>query len=171
MPLLDATEALARPSIGINCFEEHADAAENSALRAWSRAHARQQGSMSFFWQNKARFEEARDRLGRTARLNQDWDTYGGDPPNDLARTIAATVLRALEADALPPVRLLPSVEGGIAITFAEENGRAEIEIYNTGEIAAAAYSGTEDPTAWEFGANEDEIKTAINRIRECLFS
>jgi len=171
MPLLNATEALARPSVGIYRFEEHADEAVNSAVRAWSIAHERQQGSMSFFWLNRARFEEARDRLGKTARLNRGWDTYGGDPPNALASMIAANVLTALEAEALPPARLLPSVEGGIAITFAEDNGRAEIEIYNTGEIAAAAYAGTQDPTAWEFGPNEDEIKIAINRIREHLFS
>jgi hypothetical protein len=171
MPLLDATEALVRPSIGIYRFEAHADEAVNSAVRAWSIAYARQQESMSFFWQNKARFEEARGRLGQTAGLNRGWDTYGGDPPNDLARRIAANVLAVLEAEALPPARLLPSVEGGIAITFAEENGRAEIEIYNTGEIAAAAYAGTEDPTAWDFRANEDEIKNTISRIREHLFA
>jgi hypothetical protein len=171
VPLLDATEVLGRPSIGIYRFEEHADEAVNSAVRAWSTTYARQQGSMSFFWLNRARFDEARGRLGQTARLSRGWDTYGGDPPNNLARAIAASVLTALEAEALPPARLLPSVEGGIAITFVEENGRAEIEIYNSGEIAAAAYARTEDPTAWEFEANEDGIKDAINRIREHLFS
>jgi hypothetical protein len=164
MPMLATPAAFTRPDVGIHYFMRQNDPAQTSAEGRGSMSHTPRETST--FWENKALFDEVRGRLGRTARLQPGWDTYDGDPPNQTARALAAKVLTVLEAEALPPLRLLPSVEGGIAISFAEGETRAEIEIYNTGEIAAAAYSGQGEPTAWEFDGSDSGIRTAIEQIR-----
>ena len=120
----------------------------------------------SAFWQSKAHFAEARRRLRNTATLPSGWDTYDAEAPNDLARAITEKVLDALEADMLSPTRLMPSSEGGVAITFVEGDNRALIEIYNNGEIAAATYSSDSEPLAWELGDTDSALKNAIEDIR-----
>ena len=120
----------------------------------------------SAFWRSKARFADARQRLRTTVSLEHGWDTYAAEAPNDVARTLAAKILNALEADSLPPTRLMPSSEGGIAISFVEGDNRAEIEIYNTGQIAAATYSGHSEPVAWELTNTDSALKNAIIDIR-----
>jgi hypothetical protein len=79
---------------------------------------------------------------------------------------VAARVLALLEEAALPPSQLIPSVEGGIALSLAGENVRAEIEIYNTGEIAAVTYSEQSEPIAWDIDSRDDAIESGIERIR-----
>jgi len=120
----------------------------------------------SAFWRTTARFGEARRRLKATAALAADWDTYGAEPPNDTARAIAARALNELEAEALPPTRLMPSSEGGVAISFIEGDNRAEIEIYNTGEIAVATYTSDSEPVVWELDGSAPAWKQAIHNIR-----
>ena len=122
-------------------------------------------------WKSNALFDDARNRLWETNLLASDWDTYGADAPNKNARELASLILALLQAEALAPTRLLPSVEGGIAVSFVGKTVRAEIEIYNTGEIAAATYSGYEEPEVWEFNNIDDSIRSAIETIRERLRS
>ena len=118
----------------------------------------------STFWQTKKRFANARQRLGVIAHLAPGWDSYGSELPNTRARSLAARILDLLETVALPPTQLTPSVEGGIAISFVDGNARAVIEIYNTGEIAAATYSDQADPTVWE--PTDSQLLGSIERIR-----
>ena len=120
----------------------------------------------SSFWAGKVRFDEARFRLNATKALTPDWDSYGADAPNALARDLAAKVLTRLEQASMPPALLIPSAEGGIAISFVEGMNRAEIEVYNTGEIMAATYSGQGDPAIWELDISESKLKSAIAAIR-----
>ena len=111
-------------------------------------------------------FDEARRRLSEAASLKQGWDTYDADPPNLTARQIATKVLRLLERGYLCPARLLPSSEGGIAISFVRNARRAEIEGYNSGEIAAVIYGSDKESVAWDLSAIEEEITEAIETIR-----
>lgn len=120
----------------------------------------------SAFWRNTPRFTEARRRLECTAALAYGWDTYGAEAPNALARDLARSVLDVLEGERLPPARLSPSSEGGITISFVEGDNRAEIEIYNTGEAAAATYSGDSEPVVWELSGFDSALMSAISTIR-----
>ena len=120
----------------------------------------------SRFWAGKRRFDDARLRLNATLAVAPNWDTYGAEPPNDIARRLAAKVLAALELASMPPALLIPSAEGGIAISFVEGVNRAEIEVYNTGEIAAATYSDQSDPAIWELDASDSTLNSAIAAIR-----
>jgi hypothetical protein len=166
MPTLVAHGEVAYPNVGPYRFGWRNDEAETSAERSVCVSNAFSEVFKSQFWMTKARFGEARGRLAQTTGLRHGWDTYGGEPPNDMARMVAAKVLTLLESVAMPPSRLLPSAEGGIALAFARGNGRAEIEIYNTGEIAAMAYSGDEEPTAWDLDDSDAAIKSTIEQIR-----
>lgn len=114
----------------------------------------------------KDRFAGARDRLESTSALGPGWDTYGAEPPNEVARSLARTILSRLEGLSFPPTRVMPSVEGGIAFSFVQDDNRADIEVYNTGEIAAAAYSASETPTIWVVADVERSLATTIDRIR-----
>ena len=166
MPMLASHEAVSRPIIGIYLSVGGIHSAQTSTGSTGMLSHPLSEVFKSIFWVNKARFNEARVRLQATTMLQPGWDTYGADPPSQIARELAQKILRKLEAEALPPSRLLPSSEGGIAISFANEHGRAEIEIYNTGEIAAATYSDQDDPIVWDIDGSDSGIAAAIGQIR-----
>ena len=138
-------------------YTDELDAALNELMR-------------SSFWQTKASFEQARARLHGTSTLRHDWDTYGAEAPNDAARQSAGRVLDLLEEYLLPPSRVSPSAEGGIALLFLGGNGdgekRAGIELYNTGEAVAATWSGQDAPTVWDLDGSESLFKKAIEQIR-----
>jgi len=167
MPQLAAAQvADYSPTIVFNCSFGQNDEAETSRAYEDLRAKLMESFRTSAFWRSKPRFAEARKRLKTTLSLERDWDTYGAESPNDVARTLAAKILDALEADLLPPTRLMPSSEGGIAISFVEGENRAAIEIYNTGEVAAVTYSAHSEPVAWELSNVDSALKNAISDIR-----
>jgi hypothetical protein len=66
-------------------------------------------------------------------------------------------------------VRLAASVEGGIALSFVRINKRAVIEIYNTGEVAAATYSNDGEPAVWELEPSGDALLRTVDQIRVYL--
>ena len=112
------------------------------------------------------RFQEVRQRLRATLTLVDGWDTYGAEAPNDLARARSAEILMLLELVSLSPISLRPSAEGGIAMSFVESGQRAEIEIYNTGDILTAEYSETGAPVVHEIDAATHTLMAAIRHIR-----
>ena len=120
----------------------------------------------SAYWQLKGSFDELRSQLKSTEELSDDWDTYGAEAPNDRARILAATVLEKLEAKSLIPTVILPSVEGGIGVAFAEGETQAGIEIYNTGEMVASIWTAVYRPTVWELTDSSVELEKAIDTIR-----
>jgi hypothetical protein len=142
------------------------DEAVTSKAYATSLRTSLEQVYRSTFWQTKAHFADARQRLSAIAALARGWDSYGSEPPNVNARSLAARILDLLETASLVPTQLTPTVEGGIALSFVEGNTRAVIEIYNTGEIAAAMYSDRGEPTVWELEPAEAPLLGSIEQIR-----
>jgi hypothetical protein len=166
MPYPAPQQDVSQP-IGIYCFLGHNDEAVTASMYMDPfRAAIGEIYKSSSFWLNIMRFAEARQRLSTTVSLERDWDTYGAESPNDLARNLAASVLDVLEEASLPPTRLTPSAEGGIAMSFVAGDNRGEIEIYNTGEIVAATYAGQTEPTVWELKDTDVALKNAIAQIR-----
>jgi hypothetical protein len=165
MPL-PAHEAVQSPMVGIYRVVGRNDEAVTSLAYATGLHAALEQIYRSDFWQSKLRFANARQRLKATASLAHGWDRHGAEPPNAIARTLAATILDLLETASLPPTSLTPTVEGGIALSFVEGASRAVIEIYNTGDIAAATYSDEGEPRVWEPGPTEVPLLDSIRQIR-----
>jgi len=153
----------AHVQIGIYC---PVDLNDDATRRFYESLYASVESSLrqSTFLMMKARFAEARERLESTVALEPNWDTYGADPPNEKARELARSILASLEANSFPPTRLMPSVEGGIGISFVAQDNRADIEVYNTGEIAAAIYSNVKAPETWT--VPDRSLEMTINCIR-----
>jgi hypothetical protein len=164
MPLNVATDAV-RPPVGIYCSIEPNAAGPKEAysriLQEWHQAVLQ-----SAFLTSRARFDDAWLRLNAAALLRHGWDSYAADPPNDKAYGLALTVLDELEVSHLPPTRLMPSVEGGIGLSFVEGDDRAYLELCNTGEIIVAIYQAQGEPEVWELDITQVSLRAAINRIR-----
>ena len=120
----------------------------------------------SAFWVSKARFEQVRQRLNDIALLAHGSLPYGAEEPNEVARNVAHEVLSSLEAASLPPASVIPLVDGGIEIVFVDDTNRAVIDIYNSGEIVAAAYQDQGEPTVWEIDDIENQLQGTIAHIR-----
>jgi hypothetical protein len=142
------------------------DEAITSVLYAEELSKLVERNYPSYFWESKARFAEARRRLRATASLTRGWNTYDAESPNDLSRQLADRVLDQLEENLLPPARVTASAEGGVAISFVKDNRRAVIEIYNTGELAAAVYTNEGQPVVWELNADDASLQGTVNQIR-----
>jgi hypothetical protein len=150
---------------GIYCpIDLNEDVASRIYKNVFASVASSRQGSA--FLTMMIRFGEARERLESISDLEANWDTYGAEPPNETARTLARRILSSLEVISFPPSRVMPSVEGGIGFAFVEEDNRANIEVYNTGEIAAVIYSVLKAPETWTVPDTERSLKTTIDRIR-----
>lgn len=157
-------EALQRPTVGIYRSIGRNDEAVTSKAYETSLQTSLEQKST--FWRTKVHFADARQLLSATASLAHGWDGYGSEPPNANASSLAARILDLLETASLVPTQLTPTVEGGIALSFVEGNSRAVIEIYNTGEVAAATYSDQGEPTVWALEPTEAPLLGSIEQIR-----
>ncbi len=146
--------------------ERFEEALTPNAVADRAIARFKEQALRSEYWRGRALFDDAWRRLRATEWLKPDWDTYGADAPNAIARDLAAKVLIALSERSLPPARLMPSVEWGIAITFVADDRRATVEAYNTGELGAVVYAGSGEPSAWEVGDSPEALVEAIRKIR-----
>lgn len=166
MPTSAAREALNCPAVGIFRMINENDEAMTSSVYSTALHNQTERVFTSMFWQNKARFAQARRELESTVFLRPGGNTYLAEIPNQLARTLAGRVLNALECFSLPPARLTASADGGVGVSFVEGGNRAVIEIYNTGEIAAATYSLEGNPAVWELDDTDARLRETIAQIR-----
>ena len=142
------------------------EASTSMAYSSQFREGLREVYNVSEFWKNKSRFQSLHQKLDLAGSLPENWNTYGSEPPNEVATSLALAVLQSLEKVSLPPSALTPSSEGGIAIAFVNGAKRALLETYNTGEVVAATYSSESEPQVWEFKFNESGLQSAIDEIR-----
>jgi hypothetical protein len=120
----------------------------------------------SEYWRSLRLFGQALRQLRELAGLDPDWDSYGAEAPNEGARNTAERILALLRSTLLAPTRIIASSEGGIGICFVHEDRYADFECFNTGEIVAVSYRGTDEPHAWEVAPDDAAIQTAIEQIR-----
>jgi len=109
--------------------------------------------------------------LEELLRLEQDWDSYGAEPPNDLAVSLAKKLVRVLGQQGLPPPCINPSAEEGVCVSFRAGRLYADIECFNSGEILAATSDGEGERRVWEVASRESEITKAAHLIRTFLSS
>ena len=123
-------------------------------------AEDRSESRLSTAW--LAEYHRAVEALGD---LREDWNTYGAAPPNDTAISLAKLVLTCLAARGLRPHRVNPSAEEGVCISF--RNGRlyADIECFNTGEVAAATSDGLGQHRVWEVAPDREGIEQTLAHI------
>ncbi len=104
-------------------------------------------------------------RLEELGKLEEGWNGYGAAAPNDLAISLAKSVLRRLAETGLPAPRVSPSAEEGICLSFRNANLYADIECFNSGEIVAATSDGRGQQNVWEADSGRQEITQTARRI------
>jgi len=98
--------------------------------------------------------------------VEDNWNGYGSEAPNQLARDIAEMVLLAAGKE-IPVPKVLKSAQGGIAIYFISDEKRADIECLNTGEIIGTKAKDGSYLKVWEI--KPTEIPAEISSIKDFL--
>lgn len=110
---------------------------------------------------------KARAKIKQLEALRSDWNGYNSEPPNISSVYWATIIVDRLYENSLRPSKIVPSAAGGIAVTFFSENKYADIEALNSGDIVALIKdksNGTRQ--AWAVSAGDDDIQSAIDKIR-----
>lgn len=102
------------------------------------------------------------DSLKYMTTLRDNWNGYGSERPNGLAREAAEAVLLATPSVRIPD-RIAASAQGGIGIFFYNREKYADIECFNNGEILGTTVTGNGEPDIWPFTSSE--IKGALEKI------
>jgi hypothetical protein len=97
------------------------------------------------------------------------WEDLGAEPPNDEARVIAKSLLVCTYASGLEPTVVTASSDSGIAICFKKNGVYADLECFNSGEIASAAIDRQGKAYTWEIDQEQQSIIKAIDRIKQFL--
>lgn len=103
--------------------------------------------------------------------LQRGWDSYNAEPPSELAIANARRILHLLwSRGATAPVRLSPSVEGGVGVVFTGPKGKyADLECFNDGEILAVTSEGTSEPVVWSVEDEAGSLLLTLEKIRSFL--
>jgi hypothetical protein len=102
------------------------------------------------------------DTVKNMRELPADWNGYGSEAPNQLAREIAQDIL-LVATNIVMPSRVAASAQGGVGICFYNGNKYADIECLNTGEVLAAISDRSGRPEVWQIGPTE--YKGALEKI------
>lgn len=112
---------------------------------------------------------EIRRSLRRMRKLSDRWNADNTEPPNTRSLFYAERIIDLLVDLNLKPHKIVPSAEGGIAITFRKAAKYADIECFNSGEIVAIMADGISESEVWEvsldrIGQTLDIIYGFINK-------
>lgn len=101
------------------------------------------------------------------SRLEDGWDGFSAPAPNRRSIRFAWEVLEQLPSMIFPPNAIIPSAEGGVGISFSQDNRYASFEFCNTGEIVLLKMIGNSDPdvTLVHFS----ELKSALWNVRDFI--
>ena len=98
------------------------------------------------------RLAKLMSKLASLADLQEDWDSYGSEPPTEKALRNALKALSQTWLDLLP-LEVVPSVEGGVTFVYMDdERGYAELEFGNDDEVVAAVRSSSGKVDVWDVG-------------------
>ena len=106
-------------------------------------------------------------RLKQLESLGDGWNRYDSESPNADSCRNTQLILQILADRGLQPTRVDPSAEGGICISFFEEDRYADIECFNTGEILAAIRFHS-NVDVWELKSVR-AVLNAMARIRSFI--
>ena len=109
------------------------------------------------------------ENVDKFGNLNEGWDGYSAVPPNDSARKFAKDFLRIVSNAFTAPVRVAPSVVGGVGVTFEEGEKGVYVEIDNDGNAFVMFLKDTSEPVVTSIQTNLHGLRNAAKRIREHL--
>lgn len=115
-------------------------------------------------------------KVWELARLQAGWDGRRAEPPSPLACESARRVIAQALLASAPPSRVVPDVEGGVAVYWfsdakIEDDAparRAAISIDNEGQMAASLKAGRDPLIAWDItlGAVRAELPRLLAFVK-----
>jgi hypothetical protein len=111
-------------------------------------------------------YARAVDKLEKLSALPENWNSYGGHAPNQVAITTAKLFLGELNSQNLEPSRILASAANGVSLCFFRPKKYAEIECYNTGESVAIIKNTTNN---WREIWETQSIESSVGKIQDFL--
>lgn len=103
-------------------------------------------------------------RVADLLALEEDWDSYGADPPSPATAARALAWLGTLPPETAAPW-LVPTVNGGVAVEWHEGGWDVELEFESTGAVAAWAEERA-TRAGWE---HHGDLAGAVDRLAESL--
>ena len=95
------------------------------------------------------------DEFKKLEKLKPDWNSYGSNPPNELALQNGRLMILYLLLNGLEPDKISPDAEDGIAIYLCKGRKRVWISCFNSGWMGCCCYFTNErevsSPIIWEF--------------------
>jgi hypothetical protein len=107
----------------------------------------------------------ARALVESTKNLQDNWNGYGSEAPNDVARSHAARALDLLAEMGFAPLNVGASAENGVGISFCQGARYALIEFYNEGDMGAVVSKGPGHADSWD--VLPSELKKALEKIHD----
>lgn len=90
------------------------------------------------------------------------WTDVGISEPTEACKASALSLSMLIYKQlSILPIRIAPSIEEGIMVTYQEENDKMLVEVYNTGEIAGLLRNDTNILKAVDYDNPEDVIALA----------
>lgn len=81
-------------------------------------------------------------RFQHLTQLSENWDSYGGRPPQDEAVfTALALIARLLIRDRSVPPAIVPTSEGGVQLEWQRDGDELDIRVKPNGEISAFRFN------------------------------
>ena len=96
--------------------------------------------------------------IGKLRHLETDWDSYGAEPPNEVALQLATDLISGCK-----PSLVGASAEGGVCVSFFNDDRYGDIECFNTGEVLAATTKRGEDTEVW--AVDHKSMREAVDRV------
>jgi hypothetical protein len=116
------------------------------------------------------RADEAPDRIAWLREAHEKLQSllhlsYEADPPNQSAIHRAEQVLTAVNSTRYRPDRIVPSVEGGVVISFRRGDRYGDIECDNDGDVIALVSDGQGNIDVWQVASDSQSVEDAISKI------
>ena len=152
-------------------FEDNLTPASSAAILTTSEQVRRSfLGSRYLSRQNV--FENLEMLVQGLVNVPGNWNSYGSPAPNSEAVERSKPILRALRARLLEPDGVLPSADGGVALTFVSDTiSRAAVEALNSGESYVLLYDLRGNSETIEWPANPSAQIELIGRLATHLRS
>jgi hypothetical protein len=101
--------------------------------------------------------------------IKPNWDSYNAPAPTE--ESIHTTILftRCCFLEEFIPDDIGAMAEGGMTVSFMENNKYAAVEFYNSGEVVALL-SRPVDSDVWEISSNILAFQEVIRQIKQFLF-
>jgi hypothetical protein len=114
-------------------------------------------------------FGRVADELLEMYKLKDGWDSYSAPSPTKVAMGNAFSFVGSLKARDLRPFKVVPSVVGGIAFSFAFGSREAFVEFYNDGNVLCGLLKENTEPQIIELPQDTQDWSLLLNQIENHL--